>query len=387
MNIRRSVLGAARHIAHVSVITLLTGFIVGCSFFGSNSVKPKPAELGANIPVIGVQQAWSIALGASTGVPLVPHVWGTTVVAAASNGVVAAIDARTGSSLWRVDLGAPLAAGVGSDGRLTAVVSGANEIIVLEAGKELWRQRLAAQVYTPPLVAGGRVFVLAADRTVAAFDAMSGRRLWSQARVGDPLVLRQPGVLMAVDDTLIAGMSGRLVGLNPDNGVSRWEAPIASPRGTNDIERLVELTAPVSRIGDSVCVRAFQAAVGCVNAVRGTVLWTQKSNGSDGVDGDAGTVFGAQSDGVVTAWRRSDGTQLWLSERLLHRKLSAPLVLGRSVVIGDETGLVHFLSRADGAPLNRLVTDGSGIAAPPMLAADVLVVITRKGNIYGFRPD
>src|SRR3712207_7018923 len=52
-----------------------------------------------------------------------------------------------------------------------------------------------------------------------------------------------------------------------------------SPRGTNDIERLVDLVGRTSRVGNSVCARAFQAAVGCVDAARGTVLWSKPANG------------------------------------------------------------------------------------------------------------
>ena len=40
-------------------------------------------------------------------------------------------------------------------------------------GKEVWRQKLPALSYTPPLVAGARVFVLAGDRSVSG---MSGNR-------------------------------------------------------------------------------------------------------------------------------------------------------------------------------------------------------------------
>lgn len=50
-------------------------------------------------------------------------------------------------------------------------------------------------------------------------------------------------------------------------------------------------------------------------------------------------------------------------------------------------GWVHFLSREDGSPLNRVSTDESGIPVEPVAVADTLVVVTRKGNIYGFRPD
>jgi hypothetical protein len=61
--------------------------------------------------------------------------------------------------------------------------------------------------------------------------------------------------------------------------------------------------------------------------------------------------------------------------------------LGRSVVVGDNTGLVHLLSREDGSPLNRLSTDGSAIAAAPVVAGDTLVVVTQKGGVFGFRPE
>ena len=300
---------------------------------------------------------------------------------------MAALDARTGGDVWRVALTEPLSAGVGSDGKSAAVVTRANALVLLDAGREQWRQPLAAQVYTPPLVAGGRVFVLSADRSVAAFDGATGRKLWSQPRPGEPLILRQAGVMLAVGDTLVVGFSGRLVGLNPDNGSVRWEAPVGSSRGTNDVERLVELVGRTSRVGDSVCARAFQAAVGCVNTVRGTTVWTQPASGAEGVHGDGDAVFGTEGNGTVTAWRRSDGSRLWTTDRLKYRKLTAPLLLGRSVVVGDNTGLVHLLSRADGAPLNRIATDGSGIAAAPVVAADTLVVVTRDGGVYGFRPD
>ena len=93
----------------------------------------------------------------------------------------------------------------------------------------------------------------------------------------------------------------------------------------------------------------------------------------------------AGSDGIGT--RRADGARAWSYDRLQYRKLTAPLLLGRSVVVGDDAGWVHLLSRDDGQPLNRFGTDNSGIAATPVVAANTLVVVTRNGAVYGFRPD
>ena len=379
----RSRASVLRHIS----CAVLVATLGGCSLWGGASTKPVPADLGPNVPVLGVRQAWTARVGSVAGLPLEIHAAGNVVTVASADGVVAAIDARTGGDVWRTSLAEPLSAGVGSDGKVAAVASRSNALIVLEGGREKWRQPLTAQVFTAPLVAGGRVFVVSADRSVAAYDAATGRKLWSQQRTGEPLVLRQAGVLMAVGDTLVVGFSGRVVGLNPDNGSVRWEAPLASSRGTNDVERLVELVGRTSRVGESICARAFQATVGCVNAARGVVTWSQPASGAEGVHGDGEAVFGAESNGTVVAWRRSDGSRLWSIDRLKHRRLTAPLLLGRSVVVGDDGGLVHLLSRADGSALNRVATDGSGIAAAPAVAADALVVVTRNGGVYGFRPD
>ena len=358
-------------------------FLLACA---GVSDKPTPPELGLNPALFGIGQAWSTKVGA-VALPLDVNVSGNTISVASSEGSLAVIDASTGSDVWRANLGEPIAAGVGSDGKYVAVVTRSNELVLFEAGRELWREKLGALSFTAPLVAGARVFTLSADRAVTAFDAQSGRKLWRQIRPGEPLVLRQAGVLQAVDDTLVVGLSGRLVGMSPLNGSIRWEAPVAISRGTNEVERLVDLVAKVSRQRDVVCTRAFQAAVACVNVTRGTVLWSKPAFGSEGVHGDERSLYGTESDGKVIAWRRTDGERTWVSEQLKFRGLTAPLALGRSVVVGDDTGLVHFLSREDGSPLNRLSTDGSAIAAAPVLAGNTLVVVTRSGGVFGFRPE
>ena len=368
------------------LVACLLGLSVYLSACASGVDQPKPAELGPNAALIGVRLAWTAKIGA-VGFPMDVKVTGNAITVAGTDGSVAAIDARTGGDIWRATVGAPLAAGAGGDGRYAAVVTQSNELVVLDAGRELWRQKLAALSFTAPLVAGARVFTLSADRSVSAFDAQTGRKLWSQTRPGEPLVLRQAGVMLAVGDTLVVGLAGRLVGMNPQNGSSRWEAPIAISRGTNDVERLVDLVAHVSREGDVVCVRAFQAAVGCVNASNGAVAWTKPASGSEGLHGDDRFVYGSESDGKIIAWHRTDGERAWVSERLKYRGLTAPLAVGRSVAVGDSTGLLHLLSREDGSPVNRVSTDGSAIASAPVLAAgDTLVVVTRAGGIFGFRP-
>ncbi|MGZ5271258.1 MAG: outer membrane protein assembly factor BamB [Ramlibacter sp.] len=365
------------------VAAALTGCSTLSSVFGSEKVKP--AELEPNPATLAVRQAWTTRMG-TVNFPLSVAVNGGQVTLAGGDGTVAVLDAATGRDVWRASVGAPVIAGAGSDGSTVAVVTGDNNLVALSAGQVLWRQKLSAQAYTAPFVAGQRVFVLAADRSVSAYDGRTGRKLWTQQRPGEPLVLRQGGALLAVGDTLVVGQGGRMAGLNPTNGSVRWEAPIATPRGTNDVERLVDLVGPVSRLGTSVCARAFQAAIGCVDAGRGSLVWTRPANGGVGVSGNESLVVSAETDGRVLSWRRDNGERGWTNEKMLHRGLTAPLLVGNSVAIGDSFGYLHVLSREDGRLVNRLATDGSAIVAAPVVAANTMVVVTRSGAVYGFVP-
>jgi outer membrane assembly lipoprotein YfgL len=348
--------------------------------------KPKPAPLPAVTGELMVKRVWTNTVG-PVSTPLLPSVHGARVALASTQGQVVLLDALSGKDIWRVKLSDAIQAGVGGDGQRFAVVTGRNEVLAIEDGKVIWRHALSAISLTPPLVAGGRVFVLNADRTVTALDGATGQKLWAQQRTGEPLVLNQAGLLMPFGDTLLVGWGGRLAALNPLNGSIRWETMVANSRGTNEVERLVDLVAGADRSGSTFCARAFQSAVACVDASRGSTLWSRSAQGHEGLAGDEKLVFGAESDSKVIAWQRQNGQVAWTQEALRFRGLTAPLVLGRSVVLGDDDGVLHFLARQNGQALQRVSTDGSAIVGRPVAADQTLVVVTRTGGVFGYRPE
>jgi outer membrane protein assembly factor BamB len=350
----------------------------------SGPSRPKPTEIQGVPALQDMRISWTANVG-KVDFPLVVSAREDRIVLANSQGVVAVLDASTGKDIWRLKLDQAISAGVGSDGQQLAVVTRNNELVALQDGKVQWRKSMPAQSFTAPLVAGARVFVLTADRSVIAFDGATGRQLWTQQRPGEPLVLKQAGVLLAFKNTLLVGLSGRLAGLDPNTGVIRWESAIATPRGTNDIERLVDLVGPFDRVGDVVCVRAFQTSVGCVNAERGQALWTRPSVGEMGVSGNESLLITPLSNGVVQAWNRTTGERLWDTERLKYRILSAPLVTPRGVLVADNGGWLYLLSLADGALLNRIKLDSEELATAPVFAGGRYVVVTREGRATGLQ--
>jgi outer membrane assembly lipoprotein YfgL len=371
--------------AGAGVVRWLTALVCAGLLSACGSDKPKPTPLEPLAPKIAGRLVWQAKV---TGVqfPLLVASRDGAFVVAGDDGTVLSLEGATGRELWRAQVGSTLSAGVGTDGRFTSVVTRNNEVVVLDQGRVLWRATLPGRVLTAPLVAGERVFVMGVDRVVHAFDAVDGRKLWVMQRPGDALTLGQVGVVSAVRDTLLVGQGPRMTGVDPVRGTVRWEASVANPRGTNEVERLADLVGPAARVGDVLCVRAFQASVGCVDAVRGTLVWSRNASGSQAVGADDKVVVAGDGSDRLSAWRQGTGELLWTTEKFLFRGLGGVLLAGRTAVFGDSQGFVHFLDREDGQPLLRLPTDGSGVVGAPVVSGATLLVVTRAGGLYAFRP-
>jgi len=377
---------ARARVATAFAAAIAVGVLAGCSTISSmfSAEKPKPKELEPIVAPITVRPVWNQSIGA-VQFPLTVAVNGN-VLTLANDGSVVALEAETGRTVWRVDVGARISAGVGSDGSIAAVVTRDSELIVVEGGRVKWKKVVGVRVATAPLVAGGRIFVLGVDRSIHAYDATDGIKLWQLQRPGDALTLSQTGVVAAFKNTLVVGQGPRMAGLDPLTSTLRWEVPLGAPRGANEVERLADLIGPVVRSGDLICARSFQAAVGCVDAQLGNVAWTKTVGGTDALAGDSELLFGADASDRINAWRTATGDIAWTSEALMFRGLGAPGVVGQSVVFADAEGMLHWLSRAKGESQARVPTDGKTTSAPPVTVNGLLIVVTRGGGVFAFRP-
>ncbi len=357
-------------------------FMTACS---STPDKPTPTALADFKSQLNVTQAWSLQLSPVAS-PLSHHVANGQLAVVSSNGLISAVQ-ESGALAWQLALNSPVSAGIGSDGQRYAVITQANDLVTVSQGKEIWRVKLPSLSFTAPLVAGGRVFVLTADRTVFAFDGASGQKLWTQQRSGDPLVLKQSGILTSFQDNLMVGLAGRLVAMSPSNGVSKWEVAIGSSRGTNEVERLVDLVAGVSRINNVICARAFQTAVTCVDALKGVNVWTRAAQGHVGLSSSDSTLFGSESDGKFMAWQRTSGQVAWQTDALRFRGLTAPSWADGQLVVGDEMGWLHWLDASNGQTLARVQADPSGIAMAPVRLGKTWVTVSKNGLLKAYRAE
>ncbi|CAG9181138.1 Outer membrane protein assembly factor BamB [Cupriavidus laharis] len=376
-----------RKIARALVAGACLVALGGCSLFSKENKHP-PAELKPVSATLSVRQAWKADVGKSGPYALQPAAAGNNVYVSANNGTIMALDGATGRTLWKAKTDVDITTGPGSDGSVTAVAGEKGAVYAFDtSGKQIWKKQVNGEVLSAPLVGNGLVVVRTTDTRVLGLDAQTGERRWIYQRSQTPLNLRAAMGMVFAGDGIVMGFPGGKLGvLTPGNGVLRWESAISYPKGVSEIERLNDVTGQPMVSGRQVCATTFQGRVACLELANGQVQWGKDFSSPTGLAQDDNVIYASDEQSVVFAFDRQNGNERWKNNELRYRRLGAPLALGRSVVMGDFEGYVHFLSREDGTVLARMKTDGSAISAAPVVAGQTLVVQTRDGDIYGFVP-
>lgn len=377
----------ARRVARWGVVIAVATSTAACAGWFGRSKRPPLPELSAPVGGVTVRAAWTLPLGRA-GVGLAPALVGNSLWAAAYDGNVARIDASNGRVFWRINIGRPIVAGVGSDGDTAVVVTRDGEVVALDGeGRQRWRTPIGTDVTTVPAVALGTVVLRGADNRVLALDVENGQRRWLIQRPNPALVLRQTSGIAIAPETAYVGMpGGRLAALALATGAPRWEAAVALPRGASEIERISDVVGSPLVSGQEVCAVTYQGRIGCFDAATGSQLWVREFSSASGLEVDARFVFAADADSAVHAMSRS-GASVWKQDQLAGRTLTAPTSVGNAVVLGDRLGFVHFLSRENGAPMARVATDGSAVIAPPVATDPIVIVQTAAGGLFAYQAE
>ena len=356
------------------------------NWFASDN-RPKPAPLPEITSPATLKLLWQANVGSGKGYAFAPAVTRQRVVAAARDGTVAAFDPVSGKSLWRVNAGTALSGGTGADDTTVAVGSPEGEVVVLEAdrGALRWRARVSSEVLAAPVIVDDLVIVRATDSRIFALDIRDGKRRWVYQRTAPSLSVRSAVGMAAGRGHVFAGFAGgKLVAISLGNGGARWEGTVSLPKGATELERVTDVVGLPWLSDREICAVAYQGRIACFNLANGNQIWARDLSSSTGLSADSRFVFVTDDKGSVQGMDRAGGGSVWRNDRLMRRDLTAPLAVGRHVVLGDVQGFMHVLSRETGAVVGRATTDGSPIVTQPVLLGDSLLLQTTNGGIYAY---
>lgn len=371
------------------LLLLVAVTAVGCS----KAVNPNPpAPLPAQESELGVRTLWSTQEGVGADkqqVDLEPAFADGVLYVADRRGRVAAVAAATGKELWSRDTGLPISGAVGIGDGLVLLGTTRAEVVALNAknGSERWRGQVSSEVLSPPQAGGGMVVAQTVDGKVFAFDATDGKQKWFYQQRVPVLSLRGTAVPVIDGDRVYAGFAdGKLAALALADGRSVWEATIAAPRGSSEIERMVDVDARPRLVGDMLFVTSYQGRLTAIARDSGVLIWARDFSSYRPPAFADGRLYVTDEHSHVWALNADNGATLWKQTKLENRDLTAPVVDGDYVVVGDYQGYLHFLARADGRLLGRVKIDPDGSLRAPLVVNGVLYDYGRGGVLAAVEP-
>lgn len=354
------------------------------SWFGTTP-KKRAAELVQFQASATARVLWQANVGSAERGAFYPAVSGNAVYAAGANGQIAGFTANSGGGTGRFEAGTVLSGGVGTGNGLLLVGTGKGEVLAFEpSGKQVWKTQLSGEVLAPPAGAEGVVVVRTGNGRIYGLNAADGKQRWVYQRALPPLAVRSFAGVVVHRGAVFAGFpGGRLVAIALATGNVGWESVVALPKGATELDRVTDVASYPVIEGTQICAVAYQGRVACFDALSGETQWARDASSVAGMGIDARNVYVTDDQDAVQALDRNRGASLWKQDKLRGRWVTAPLALGRYVIVGDFEGYVHVMSREDGAFIARVATDGSAIRVPPVaLDLSSFLVQTRNGGLY-----
>ena len=370
---------------------LAAGLLLALAGCNSIDKADRPMPLKAVAGSLQPQRAWSASLGGAKPkllLGLAPATDGQHVFAAGGKGTVLALDAATGKQLWRRELKVALAGGPGTGGGLVLVGSADGGLFALDAasGKDRWNVRVNAEILSAPVVAGTVVVLRTVDGRLHGFNAADGVQRWVTEQQVPRLTLRGTSDPVAAGEFVLAGFdNGRLMAVTTGGGITAWDIALGQPHGSSELQRLIDIDAPPVVDADEVYAVSFQGRAARLSLETGREIWGHEISSYRGLALGPISVYVSTAEGDLVRLDRAGGGERWRQKLLAHRRLTAPAVLGSSVVVGDNLGMLHWLD-ADSGDFQARVKAGSPMSVAPVVAAGLVIVQTDKGNVEAWRP-
>jgi outer membrane protein assembly factor BamB len=303
-------------------------------------------------------------------------------------GKVAAVNPDNGKIIWETNSELPIAGGPAVASRIVAVGTSQGEVLVLDAetGEEVWRAQVSSEVISSPAIGEGHVAVRTVDGKVYAFDAKTGEQKWFYDESLPALTLRGNSAPVIASGGVISGFAnGKLSVFLLSNGQPAWEKRIATPLGSSEIQRLVDVDLKPLVIGPTIYIGSFNGNLAALDLRNGEFQWQRElSTFQDMAVGEL-LLFVTHENSYLSAVNRANGVIIWTQKDLHRRQLTTPGVLGEYAIAGDFEGYVHWMSIRTGEIVSREHIDSSGISAVPLIIGDKAIMYTRDGELVAIK--
>ncbi|NVK26059.1 MAG: outer membrane protein assembly factor BamB [Gammaproteobacteria bacterium] len=392
-------------VAAFSLVAVLA--LSGCET-NEEELETSVAELKPLNTETEVDVEWRSSVGSGIGKfysNLSPVVVGDVIYAASREGKVMAFNKDDGDKIWQSDIrenppklwtyimmepvkSAKLSGGLTAAYNNLYMGTEDGYVVALsqETGEVLWRTEVKGEVVSAPAAGDGWIAVSTTSGHVAALHPDSGEIRWQLETDVPALSLRgTSSPTIANGGVLVGTATGKLSVILLDKGVPAWEQPIATIKGSTELERLVDADSKVLVVGTTVYAIAYNGNLVALDMMSGRALWKREYSSYRNVSAELNTLYLTDAKGSVTSVDLANGIEKWTNSELYNRHLTEPVVYKNTIVVGDFEGYFHFIDKETGRIIARYrhfngwLTNAEGGQAQPVVADDKLYVLTRDG--------
>ncbi|QYJ08238.1 outer membrane protein assembly factor BamB family protein [Qipengyuania flava] len=332
-----------------------------------------------------------------------PVIGGGMMFAVGGDGVLSAFDAQTGARRWSYnpDLESDLrpsafGGGASYDNGRVYMTDGAGDVVALNAdsGTEIWKVKPSGPLRGSPTIAFGSVFVMTQDNQIFALDANDGSVQWQESGSATQAGVFGVAAPAAGQGTVIAGYSsGELIAHRYENGRTLWADALARTSISTQVGSLTDIDADPIIDAGRVYALGQGGRMAAYELVTGQRIWELNLAGisTPAIAGE--WIFTLTDDARLLAIARATGKVRWLSQLPQWRDeedkkgpifWSGPVLAGGNLWAVNTEGEVWRISTGEGSA--SLFTDlKQPITLAPVVANNTLYILDDSGRISAFR--
>lgn len=310
-----------------------------------------------------------------------------------------------GQVVWSRDLTPPgesardaSGGGLAYGGGRLYVSSGFGLLTALDArtGQTVWQQNLGTTGTGSPTVYGDLVYLVSGDEIGWALDAGNGRIRWQVTGTPDNNnVIGAPAPAVSDKYVVFAFGSGQVIGAFRQGGLQRWEAQVAGRRAGFGTGAVTAISTPPIIDGDRLFVGSHSGRTLALELGNGKRIWTAPDGPLNAIWPAGGSVFMISDRNELLRLSERDGSRLWGVKLPFFTKAKprrqneifahyGPIIAGGRLIVASNDGQMRFFDPQSGRALGTVPLPG-GATTNPVVANGTLYVVSTKGQLLAFR--
>ena len=351
-------------------------------------------------------RAWTANIAGSSDrrrLAAAPVVGAGKLVVVDTDGIIHAFDAKTGSKLWthKMEIDGSLASsafGGGasiSDGKVYAT-NGIGEVVALNAdtGTQLWKVQPAGPLRGSPTIAFGQIYVMTQDNQIFSLDANDGSQVWQESGSATQAGVFGVAAPAAGQGTVIAGYSsGELTAYRYENGRVLWADALARTSISTEVGSLTDIDADPIIDSGRVYALGQGGRMAAYELVTGQRIWELNLAGisTPAIAGE--WIFTLTDDARLLAIARSSGRVRWITQLQQYKDeedkkgqifWTGPVLAGGNLWAASSRGLLYRISTGEGSAQQYADLE-SAVSLAPVVADNMLYILDDSGRIHAYR--